>query len=117
MKNILIADDSFIARTSLSNILKNDYNLIFANNGREAYQLTIENNFDLVLLDLLMPEMTGQEALQLIKKEKPDLPVIILSADIQKTTKEECFNLGANDFLNKPPSKNELLNIIRKYIG
>lgn len=117
MKKILIADDSMIARTGLSRLIK-ELNLEFisASNGQEAVDLNREFKPALILLDLLMPVMTGQEALKQIKSETPDTPVIILSADIQETTKIECKTLGANEFLNKPPSKDMLIAIIEKYL-
>lgn len=118
MKKILIADDSIIARTGLFNILKElEHEVILAGNGKEAVDFAQLHSPDLILLDLLMPVLTGQEALQIIKQNSPNTPVIILSADIQETTKEHCKSLGANEFLNKPPNKTLFLDTIKKYLG
>lgn len=117
MKKILIADDSFVARTSLSNMLQNDYEIDIATTGKEAVEKVENNQIDCVMLDLLMPEMTGQEALSIIKKIKSNIPVIILSADIQETTKTECYNLGADAFLKKPPAKKVLLDTVMNLLG
>lgn len=118
MKKILIADDSIIARTGLFNILKElEYEVILAANGKDAVDLAQKELPDLILLDLLMPVLSGQEALRLIKQNSPDTPIIILSADIQETTKELCKLLGASEFINKPPNKALFLDIVKKYLG
>lgn len=118
MKKILIADDSIIFRSGLSNILKSlEHEIILACNGKEAVDLALQESPDLIILDLLMPVLTGQEALEIIKQRSPETPVIILSADIQETTKELCKSLGANEFLNKPPNRELFINAIRKYLG
>jgi twitching motility two-component system response regulator PilH len=88
---------------------------LYASNGKEAIEKVKELVIDYVILDLLMPEMTGQEALSIIKQQSRNIPVIVISADIQETTKAECMKLGADAFLNKPPAKNDLLNILKKF--
>ena len=68
---------------------------------------------DCVLLDLLMPEMTGREVLQQIQQEGLGIPVIVITADVQTTTRHECLELGATAVLNKPRNAEELLAAVR----
>lgn len=67
-----------------------------------GYQMAIDEEYDLVVLDLNLPEMSGLEVLSRLKQEKPALPVLILSANHQLETKLSGFELGASDYLTKP---------------
>lgn len=101
---ILVVDDEDINRDLLGNILENDYDLLFAADGEEALRLLQENRntLSLVILDLIMPKLTGQEVLQQIRasEEYQDIPVIVASGD--DTQEIECLNAGASDFISKP---------------
>ena len=70
--------------------------------GPAGYQMAIDEEYDLVVLDLNLPEMSGLEVLSRLKQEKPALPVLILSANHQLETKLSGFELGASDYLTKP---------------
>ena len=101
---ILIVDDEMINRELLGAVLSTDYELIFAGNGREALEKIRENKdlLSLVLLDLLMPEMSGTEVLRILREDKElqKIPVIVLTAD--QNAEIESLDLGAIDFLPKP---------------
>lgn len=115
---ILITDDSMVSRKSIIKLLKQtEYKLYQASSGKDAIHFVEKGNFDLVLLDLLMPDMTGVEVLQYFKKNNITVPVIVISADIQVATKELCFENGAVDFLNKPPVSDLLLSTIEKVLN
>ncbi|GKW54519.1 two-component system response regulator [Pseudoalteromonas sp. NCCP-2140] len=73
-----------------------------ATNGREALALLREQNFDLLCLDLTMPELDGVAVLETIKAEKIECFVIVISADIQAEMKQRVVKLGAIDFIDKP---------------
>ncbi len=73
-----------------------------AETGPAGYQMAIDEEYDLVVLDLNLPEMSGLEVLSRLKQEKPALPVLILSANHQLETKLSGFELGASDYLTKP---------------
>ena len=80
-KRLLLADDLPFIRDSLSRLLRRQgYHVALAENGREAIQRVATERFDLVLLDLSMPEMNGWEALKRIAELKPELPVVIMTA-------------------------------------
>lgn len=114
---ILIVDDSIIARSGVKKLLiGSGFEIEEAKNGLEGYLKLKSGDYDLALLDLLMPEMTGYELLEKLKEEGVKTPVVALSADIQETTKSACFELGAAGFVCKPPQKEELLQSIRKAI-
>lgn len=117
MTKILLADDSKLARIQTTTILKKaGYDVIEAQNGREAVELCEKENPDFLLLDLLMPEMEGGAVVEYLHQKKISIPYAILSADIQHSTREEFMRLGALGVLNKPAKALELLRVIRENI-
>ena len=101
---ILIADDEFINRELLRAVLEDSYELIFASDGKEALELMREykDTLSLILLDLMMPVMSG---IEMLKQAKADpsiahIPVIVISAD--QDSEIECLTIGATDFIPKP---------------
>lgn len=117
-KKILIVDDSIIARSSLSKVFnENGDTVLTAANGKEAYNIISEFKPECVILDLLMPVMSGIELLTLLNEQKNEIPVIIHTADIQKSTRDVCLKLGAKGFLNKPTNKMALLSAVNKALA
>ena len=117
---ILIVDDEPVNLQVLVNLLSlQNYSLTQASNGMEALEL-IRNGFkpDLILLDVMMPKMTGYELCQKIREQflPNELPVVLLTAKNQVSDLVEGFGAGANDYLTKPISKNELLARIKTHI-
>jgi len=111
--NLLIVDDDKVNLQVISNYLKRyDYAIAQALNGKEALEI-INNGFtpDLILMDVVMPEMSGYELCQQVRERFPadELPIIMLTGRRQVSALVEGLNLGANDYLTKPISKNELL--------
>jgi two-component system response regulator (stage 0 sporulation protein F) len=116
-KNILVVDDSSTARLHICSILESmGYVTRQAPNGKAALELITEEKPDMIVLDLLMPEMDGTATLKVLKASKLAIPVIIISADIQEDVKEECFNLGASAFINKPFKPQVLIDTVNKNI-
>ncbi|NEP59111.1 MAG: response regulator [Symploca sp. SIO2G7] len=118
--NILIVDDEPVNRQVLVNHLSlHNYGITQAVNGQEALAL-IENGLqpDLVLLDVMMPKMTGYEVCQALRKQflATELPIVLLTAKNQVSDLVAGFSAGANDYLTKPVSKNELLARMRIHI-
>ncbi len=103
---ILIVDDQYINIQVLYDILKEDYILFFALTGEDALRIAYEEQPDLILLDALMPEMTGYEVCSILKEtpEFSDIPIIFISAlnEIEDETKG--LELGAIDYITKPIS-------------
>lgn len=109
---ILVADDEPINRSLIQRRLEREgYRVYTAENGREAVEITRETLPDLVILDVMMPEMDGLEACRLIKEDATthDLPVIFLSARDETDMKVSGLTLGANDYISKPFKAEELL--------
>ncbi|MCT7954107.1 CHASE2 domain-containing protein [Laspinema palackyanum] len=117
---ILIVDDEPINLQVLANTLSlQNYAITRAANGLKALEI-IENGFkpDLILLDVMMPRMTGYEVCEKIRQQFAaiDLPIVMLTAKNQVSDLVEGFNAGANDYLMKPFNKNELLTRIKTHI-
>lgn len=113
-KTVLIADDSWVIRQYLSKLLitNTNYEVIEAVDGIDALEKIETNQPDCILLDLLMPNLNGDDVLETMRKQQIDTPTIIITADIQETTKAKCIKLGAFDFINKPPNEKELLEVV-----
>jgi len=110
MKTILVVDDEQSIRESLEGILQDEgYRCLFAENGEIALSLVKEESIDLVLLDIWMPGMDGLEALQLIKTQRPELTIIMMSGHGTIETAVKATKLGAFDFIEKPVSLEKLL--------
>ena len=106
MVKILIVEDDNDINNMIGDLLRlNQIESISAYSGTEAL-LLLDDNIDLVLLDLMLPGLSGQEVIKEIKRKK-DLPVIILTAVSKMDTKLDLFDLGADDYLIKPFYNNE----------
>ena len=117
--NILIVDDVVENIQVAMNILKEDnYNFSFATNGEEALKLLKNNEFDLVLLDIMMPGMDGFEVIKKIKEDPriSDIPVIFLTAKTDVDSIAKAFSLGAVDYITKPFHAEELLARVRTHL-
>ncbi|MBN2419376.1 MAG: response regulator [Deltaproteobacteria bacterium] len=117
MKKILIIDDSQFTRLNLSNFLKqNDYEIFEAENGVVGLEAVKKYSPDCILSDLLMPEMDGYGFLESLNKQGIKIPVIVLTADVQATTRKKILQAGAVGIINKPPKYPDLLNLIESSI-
>lgn len=113
MARILIIDDSMLARHTHSNILlEMGHDVAIACDGLEGFNLVSRERFDVVLVDMMMPQMDGIGFLRALKEGKINVPVIVLSADIQETKRAECFALGALAFVEKPAKKAKLADLL-----
>ena len=118
-KTILIAEDNTLIRMLLNAILtKTGAELKFAENGKIALDYFKENpNFDLVLLDIRMPKMSGIEALESILEINPDTKIVMQTAHAMENEKSLCFEKGCVDFLSKPIIKENLYATLEKWIN
>ena len=110
--NVLIVDDDKFILKIEENILKKvNLNVLKAKDGKEALRLIYENNIDLILTDLNMPQIDGEELLINIRKSKTmdELPIIVISSNEDHSKISRLLKLGANDYLTKPFFKEELL--------
>ena len=110
-KRILIVDDSFYMRTMLKNMLTDaGYEVVGeAPNGQTALEMAKEMSPDLITLDVILPDNTGLDVLKGIKKDQPDMKVIIVSAVGQEVIVNEAKDNGALDYIVKPFSEEKVL--------
>lgn len=120
-KNILITDDDMRNIFALSSALQSyNINVIIATNGKEALEKLAEHpEIDLVLMDIMMPEMDGYEAMKAIRQQTKlaKLPVIALTAKAMKNDREKCIEAGANDYISKPIDTDKLLSMLRVWLS
>ncbi|MFA6055067.1 MAG: response regulator [Thermodesulfovibrionales bacterium] len=110
---ILVVDDEEKIRESLSGLLEdNGYEAVTAGSGPECLQILSLQHIDLVILDIVMPEMSGIEVLEKIKKRYKDIEVIIISGYADKEKAIAAFRLNAYDLIEKPFESREILNTI-----
>ncbi len=118
--SILIVDDEPINRQVLLNHLSNQsYKIVEAGSGQEALDLVATSPpFDLILLDVMMPKLSGYEVCRKLREEHPvhELPIIFLTAKTRVTDLISGFDSGANDYLTKPVSKSELLSRVKTHL-
>ncbi|CAG7586864.1 response regulator [Peptoniphilus senegalensis] len=107
-KILVVDDESAISDIIKFNFEKEGYFIDTADNGKSAIELASENNYDLILLDIMMPKLNGFEALREIRKSS-DVPVIMLTAREDEVDKVLGLELGADDYVVKPFSMRELL--------
>jgi len=119
-KKILVVDDDMRNVFAISAVLEDKgLTIIAAKNGREGIDKLFKNpGIDLVLMDIMMPEMDGYEAMQLIRKDKrfSRLPIIALTAKAMKDDRQKCIDAGANDYLTKPFDPGKLISMLRVWL-
>ncbi|HXY24931.1 MAG TPA: PAS domain S-box protein [Candidatus Acidoferrum sp.] len=119
---ILLAEDNLVNQRLTTRLLeKRGHHVVVAANGREALEALARETFDLVLMDMQMPEMDGFEATAAIRqKEKTDgrhLPIVALTAHAMKGDREKCLAAGMDGYLTKPLRPQELDEVLKPYIA
>ena len=118
MRNkILIVDDNSDLLDVLQQGLK-QYDLILAENGKQAVEIANTLHPDVILMDLMMPEMDGPQAIGLIRQNPKthSIPILAISADFITNVKEECAQIGCDDFIAKPFTFTQLSFRIEKLL-
>ena len=117
-KRLLIAEDedsNFIYLKE--SLLGTDIEIVAARNGQEAIDLVQGgNNFDLILMDMKMPLVTGFEATRIIKGIRPGIPVIAQTAYAMEDERRKCLEAGCDDYITKPIKQSSLLYLMDKYL-
>ncbi|MDX6651461.1 MAG: two-component system, OmpR family, phosphate regulon response regulator PhoB [Solirubrobacterales bacterium] len=119
-RTILIAEDEPDIRDLVSFRLERaGYDVILAEDGQEALELAIEHRPDLAILDVMMPRMDGLELTRRIRAEQTiaAMPIILLTASVQDQAVTEGFRAGADDYMRKPFSPQELLSRVEAVLG
>lgn len=116
---LLVEDNMFNQLLAVKLIEKQRHAVTVANNGREALELLEKQKFDLVFMDIQMPEMDGYEATRLIRSGsskviKANIPIIAMTANAMQGDRERCLEAGMNDYVSKPLRINELVSAINR---
>ncbi len=115
MVSVLIIDDAAFARRMIRKFLQADgYEILEASNGTEGLEIIRNHQPDCILTDILMPDCDGFEFLQVLQEQKIKIPTIIITADIQESTRNLALELGAVGFINKPAKENEVRHSVRE---
>ena len=118
MALILITDDAAFSRRMVRKTLEGDGHVVLeAANGLECLKMLQSHSPQCILLDLLMPEMDGFGVLQALREQGSNIPVIVLSADIQEIVHQKCLDLGVFAMLKKPPKKPEIREAVQKALS
>lgn len=122
MKILLVEDNLMNQKVVMFNLKKLNLEIAPAVMGSEAIELFKNNQFSLVLMDIMLPEMDGYQITQAIREmekqnnvENP-VPIIALTANTYDNDKEKCFDAGMNDYLSKPFTSKQLIDMIAKYL-
>lgn len=102
---ILIVEDSIFVQNVIKRVISDKFpesEIITACDGEKGYALFLESKPDIITTDLLMPNLTGQEMLKKIREIDKKIPIIVISADVQKATKDEVEDQKITAFINKP---------------
>ena len=114
--NIRLNTNEAAIRRVLTKILSEEnetYKVEEAEDGLQGYEKIKNEDYDLVLCDIKMPKMDGEELLEAIKKIKPEIPIVMISGHGDLETAVNTMRLGAFDYISKPPDLNRLLNTVR----
>ena len=117
MRSVLIVDDEIAVRECIKMILKNDYEVFLAKNAEEAFSQIKEHSPDVILLDITLPGLDGLKILERIKRNDPNITVVMVSATATVKTALEANRLGAYGFVTKPFDIDELRLIITRSLS
>lgn len=113
---LVIEDDTSILRGLKDNLVFEGYEVLSATEGHEGLNLALEGSPDLILLDIMLPGITGYDICRKVREQKPDLPIIMLTARGKEVDKVAGLDLGADDYVTKPFSISELMARIRSVL-
>ncbi len=116
---ILVAEDNMVnQKLALKILSKLGFEAALAENGKIAVEMANEVAYDIILMDVQMPEIDGQEATRIIRQSMEIQPIIIaMTANAMKEDKDDCLKAGMDDFLSKPVKLEELVNMLAKWSG
>lgn len=108
MEKILLVEDEAKIRKLVKSYLEEEYLVVEAEDGKKALEIFERENFDLIILDLMLPKISGEKVCQKIRQIS-EIPIIMLTAKSSEENKIDGFNYGADDYLTKPFSPRELM--------
>lgn len=115
---VLIIDDDYASLSSTKIILEGTYDVTALESPRDALKLLEEQKFNLILLDIFIPEMNGMEVLKTLRTKHPGIPVIVLSGSVEWIRRKgEVKKYGASDYILKPFDTSILQKRIKEVLG
>jgi CheY-like chemotaxis protein len=121
MKILVGEDSSIIINLTKSVLAFENYSMKAARNGKQALDMLVEEDFDLILMDITMPQMDGIQCTKEIRKladpKKNSIPIIAITGNAANHTPEEFRKFGFNDFIQKPLNYDHLLATVKKILG
>ena len=115
MKILYIEDNQDTAEAVRIILTKASFDIGIANSGKKAIEILTKENFDLILIDIMLPDMSGWDIFEILKKKKINSKIAFLSAiPVSEERLEELKKAGVSDYITKPFSKEDLINRIRK---
>ncbi len=115
---VLLADDMPAIQLLIQRMLESmEVEVTIANNGAEAVSLAGRHHFDLILMDMQMPEMDGIQATRTLRESGNRTPIVALTANVMKKHRKQFEDAGCNHFLSKPIEKQELREVLQRYLG
>jgi CheY-like chemotaxis protein len=119
-RNVLVVDDDIRNIFAVTSVLESHHmNVVYANNGRKALEALESNDgIEVVLMDVMMPEMDGYETMRMIRKNPnyAKLPIIAVTAKALKDDRDKCLGAGASDYLPKPVDADHLVELLKLWI-
>jgi len=114
-KKLLLVEDSLDNQMLYHRVLsKLGFQVEMVSNGKEALEIVKTKEFDLILMDMQMPEMDGHTTTQILRKRNVRCPIVALTAHAMKEDRERCLQSGCDDYLSKPASKRQLVEVLEK---
>ena len=113
MRLLIAEDDRDISKALVMILEKNNYSVDSVFNGKEAYEYAVSDNYDGIILDIMMPELDGIEVLTKIRSERISTPILLLTAKAEVDDRVAGLDAGADDYLAKPFAISELLARLR----
>lgn len=123
MKILLIEDNLLNQKVVIFNLKKFNYDITAIADGKEALENVKKSRYDLILMDIMLPGMNGYEITEEIRnfekqnKIKTPVPIIALTANTYDNDRERCINAGMNEYLAKPFTSEQLVEVINKFIS
>lgn len=120
MKSVLIIEDNKLILENSAELLElEQFRVLKACNGQEGLEMALKNKPDLIICDIMMPEINGFDLIKILKQEASlkNIPFIFFTASAEKSEIKRGLDAGANDYIVKPFDTDNLIELVRKYIG
>lgn len=116
---MLVVEDTELNRDLLEQLLEDDYDLEFAGDGERAVAMAKEGRFDLVLMDIALPELDGLSATRAIRAHAPTatLPIVAITAHAMRGDRERALEAGCDEYVTKPIDEKHLLATLRRLVS